>query len=118
MDGLLDPPLGTAEQHGGAPAGAADRRQGVRRRPIETPWRHARVRPGRDVLLIDIGPGGALLEAACRLLPGATVVLQLLGNRGARLVRGRVVRCEVGSIGPGGEVRYRGAVKFAESVEV
>jgi hypothetical protein len=95
-----------------------DRRQAARRRAAETPWRGARLRPGRDALLVDIAPGGALLEAPCRLLPGSVVVLQLRGDHGARVIHGRVLRCEVQSIGPGGEVRYRGAVEFAESVEV
>ena len=90
-------------------------RRGSRRRTTERcPWRAARLRPGRDVLLLDIGNGGALVEASSRMLPGAPVVLQLLMPEGARCIRGRVLRCEVTALDPCRGVRYRGALRFDE----
>lgn len=91
-----------------------ERRRSPRRSATELPWNAARLRPGRDVALVNLGEGGALVEAGTRLLPGARVVLQLLGPEGALALRGRVVRCEVTALDPARGVRYRGAVSFEE----
>ena len=74
----------------------------------------ARLRPGRDVILIDISESGALIDARTRLLPGSSVVFQLLLASQTVTLRGHVVRCEVASINPSRGVRYRGAVSFDE----
>jgi len=66
------------------------------------------------VVLVDIGDGGALVEASSRMLPGTPVVLQLLMPEGAMCIRGRVMRCEVTALDPFAGVRYRGAVSFDE----
>ena len=95
--------------------GTVNERRGSRRRAAEPwPWRSARLRPGRDVVLLDVGDGGALVEASARMLPGTPVVLQLLMPEGARCIRGRVLRCEVASLDPCRGVRYRGALRFDE----
>lgn len=91
-----------------------ERRRSRRRTAEPWPWRGARLRPGRDIVLLDIGNGGALVEASSRMLPGTPVVLQLLMPEGARCIHGRVLRCEVAAIDPCHGVRYRGAVRFDE----
>jgi hypothetical protein len=71
-----------------------------------------RLLPGRDVRIVDLCPGGALLETSYRLMPGRAVELQL-GQNGNRLrVRGRILRCQVAALGLDGGVRYRGAICF------
>jgi hypothetical protein len=71
----------------------------------------ARVRPGHDVRVIDVGGGGALIEGPCRLLPGSSVELQL-ATTGRRIVmRGRILRCAVAALRATG-VCYRGAIGF------
>jgi hypothetical protein len=91
-----------------------DRRAFSRRGPREGPWAGARLRPGRDVVLVDLSSGGAQVETLVPLLPGSRVVLQLLGGGAACLVSGRVTRCQVHALDKGGGVRYRGAVAFDE----
>jgi hypothetical protein len=95
----------------------ADRHQHERRR---TRRRHtvtdhgivsARVRPGRDVALIDISAAGALVESAQQLSPGSPVELQLATEEQNTVVRGRVLRCSVTGLHAAG-IRYRGAVGF------
>jgi hypothetical protein len=71
----------------------------------------ARVRPGHDVSLVDISAEGALVDAAHRLLPGASIELQL-ATRDRRLsVRGRVLRCTVARLNAS-VVWYRAAIGF------
>jgi hypothetical protein len=91
-----------------------DRRRSVRRSAGEARWAAARLRPGRDVALVDIGEGGVLIETPARLFPGTRVVLQFIAPGGSVSVRGRVVRCEVTALDPSRGVRYRGAVSFDE----
>ncbi len=95
-----------------------DRRRSLRLPAREVRWSAARLRPGRDVALVDIGDGGALVETPARLFPGTRVVLQLVAPGGAVSVRGRVVRCEVAALDPAQGVRYRGAVSFDERQHV
>ena len=71
----------------------------------------ARVRPGHDVSLIDVSAGGALVEGRYRLLPGASVELQLETSQLTAGVRGRVVRCSVSRL-RSTSVCYRGAIAF------
>jgi hypothetical protein len=71
----------------------------------------ARVRLGHEVSLIDVSAGGALIEGACRLLPGSTVDLQFETTERRAVVRGRVLRCAVARL-QSSSVCYRGAVRF------
>ena len=77
----------------------------------------ATVRPGCHVTLVDLSRGGALVEAARPLRPGARVHLQL--QRGTRtfLVAAHVVRCAVFALGGDEGVVYRGAMRFEECCE-
>jgi hypothetical protein len=70
----------------------------------------ARVRAGRDATVVDASENGILIDTPQRLLPGATIELQLAGSERRATVRGRVVRSTVSSLRSG--VRYRGAVSF------
>lgn len=77
----------------------------------------ATVRPGCTVTLVDLSQGGALVEAARPLRPGARVHIQL--HRGARqfVVFAHVVRCAVVALGGDEGVVYRGAVRFEPRCE-
>ncbi len=74
--------------------------------------RAARVRPGRDVQLINLSAGGALIEGTIRLSPGAAVDLQLVAEDTRHVLRGRVLRSAVRALDHGGRVYYRVAVCF------
>jgi hypothetical protein len=92
-----------------------DRRRAKRLPPAHTPWQAlALLRPGQDVTLVNIGCGGALLESASRMLPGARADLQLIGTPRCT-VRGRIHRCQVTCLDP---LRYRGAIVFDEPLDL
>jgi len=75
----------------------------------------AQVRPGLDVVLLDISARGARLETKHRLLPGAYVDVLLSGPTETTVVRGQVLRCVVACLRPCG-VAYRGAIVFEPTV--
>ena len=81
-----------------------------------------RIRPGLRVRVLDLSPGGGLIETSARLLPGSSVDLQLEsspmalqpGVRDARtLIRATVVRCCIGGLSPE-RIVFRGALQFDE----
>jgi hypothetical protein len=88
-----------------------NRRRTRRRRVGEHGIVSARVRPGYDVLLINVSAGGALVESWHRLLPGAIVELHLETSERRTAVRGRVLRCAVSRL-RSTSVCYRGAIGF------
>lgn len=55
----------------------------------------ARIRPGHDVVVIDLAYSGALVETSRRLTPGATAELQLEALDGRHTTRAAVVRSYV-----------------------
>ncbi len=88
-----------------------DRRSTVRVRAEFTRWRRlALLRPGLEVLLLDLGTGGALVESYTRMKPGTRAELQLFGTE-RRYLRGRIGRCRVTHLDP---LRFEGAVVFDE----
>ena len=90
----------------------AERRSGRRRDAFdEHRIVSACVRPGHPARLIDVSAGGALIETSHRLLPGASVELQVDMGTNRTNVRGRVVRCAVVRLRPTW-VCYRGAIAF------
>jgi hypothetical protein len=95
---------------------AAERRRWPRKAGVDCAWLvGTRVRPGRDVSLLDLSRGGALVEGAIRLLPGAVVELQLLGHESRHVVRGHVLRCAVSALDRRLGVHYRAAVRFDQA---
>lgn len=90
----------------------SDRRRAARRQTLEEHGiARALVRPGREVALVDVSAGGALVESTHRLLPGTLIDLHLASPGRAVSIRGRVLRCVVARLRPAG-VRYHGAIKF------
>ena len=88
-------------------------RRGTRR--LETFEDHrivsASLRPGHRARFIDVSAGGALIETSHRLLPGASVELQVATGTDRASLRGRVLRCAVVRVRPTW-VCYRGAIAF------
>jgi hypothetical protein len=93
-----------------------DRRRSPRYRPGDHGIVSARVRPGRDVSVIDVSGRGALVECAHRLAPGAPVEFHMRRESGpTEAVRGRVVRCAVTQV-RSDAVLYRGAIAFDRQI--
>jgi hypothetical protein len=89
-----------------------ERRQSRRRETFdEHGVASARVRPGRDVALVNVSAQGALIETEHRLLPGSLIELQLSAGARSATVRARVLRCSVARLRPS-SISYRGAVGF------
>lgn len=94
-----------------------ERRRAVRRTPAsDEPLSRMRLRAGRELAVIDLSNGGALVEGAARLLPGTHVDVHIVTADGRALVRSRVVRAWVSGV-EADAVRYRGALAFERPVE-
>jgi hypothetical protein len=74
----------------------------------------ATLRPGCVVAVVDWSAGGALVEGARPLRPGARVYLQIVFQRRTFALAAQVLRCAVWSLSPHGGIRYRGALQFEE----
>lgn len=89
-----------------------DRRQSCRRHTFDQHGiEHARVRPGREVLIVNVSSGGVLVETPHRLLPGSPIELHLRTAEQRTSVRGRVLRCAVARL-RADDLWYRGAIGF------
>jgi hypothetical protein len=94
-----------------------ERRAQPRRRPTDDePIARIRMRTGPELTVIDVSPGGALVEGRVRLLPGARVDVHFMTRRGRLLVRSRVVRAYVSTLGSGG-VTYCGGLLFDQAID-
>jgi hypothetical protein len=91
-----------------------ERRQAPRQPAHETEWRHARLRTGDLLALIDIAAGGALVECRRRLLPGTAMVVVMVSEDRVLCLDARVVRCAVFALEGAGAVRYRGGLEFVD----
>jgi len=92
-------------------SGTPDRRTTPRSRLDHGCWQSAgRLRPAQDVRVLDLSAGGARLESAGQMSPGARAELQLFGEVRWQL-RGRVQRCAVSRLTP---LCYEGAIQFDE----
>ena len=100
------------------PIEAAERRRLRRWAPGATDaLSRVRLRAGRELAVINVSGGGALVEGAARLLPGTHVDVHVTAALGRVLVRARVVRCTVWSL-TADVVHYRGALAFESPVEL
>ncbi len=89
-----------------------DRRQAGRHYTLDQHGiEHARVRPGREVLVLNVSSGGVFVETPHRLLPGSLIELHLRTADRRVSIRGRVLRCAVARL-RATDVWYRGAIGF------
>ena len=94
-----------------------DRRVDARFLPPPPHATRATLRPGCTVALVNLSAGGALLEAARPLRPGARVHLQLVMQVRTFILAGHVLRCAVWALDELEGARYRGAVRFEQRCE-
>jgi hypothetical protein len=71
----------------------------------------ARIRPAREATVVDVSPWGASIEVSFRLLPGASIDLQIDRPGHRADLKGRVLRCSVARLSAS-SVCYRAAVLF------
>lgn len=71
----------------------------------------AKIRPGQDVVLVNLSQTGALFESPFRFRPGHRCELQIGTAPDPMLVRARVERCFVARL-DASSIRYRTAVSF------
>ncbi len=67
--------------------------------------------------MIDVAPGGMLVEGEARLLPGTHVDVHVITTEGRVLVRSRVLRAYVCGLWSD-RVLYRGALAFDRQIDV
>lgn len=77
----------------------------------------ARMRPGHRLVIIDLSPHGALVEARRPMRPGSHVDLQLETGARRGTVAARVVRCAVAAIDSESGVTYRAALCFSDTCD-
>ena len=105
--------MAIAVNHGGP----GERRQFERVPVGDDPRVRAIIRAGRDVRLVDLSRGGALIQAASRLLPGSQVELQLTVGAWRWSSPGAVRRCRVWLLPLDERVLYRAALEFLHPME-
>src|SRR4051812_11807375 len=94
-----------------------DRRRMPRRAPDPGEvLARVRLRGGREWTVVDIAPGGALLEGETRLLPGTHVDVHVTTRDGRVLVRARVIRAWVARL-RADAVGYHAALAFETPVD-
>lgn len=112
VSSVLEPPV-----HSAAETAGDERRNHPRLSRDELPWiRDARLVRGPRVELVDISPGGALVETHAQLKPGTSHTLEIVGER-VGTIPVRVVRCQVAAIAGTGAV-YRGGFEFKHLLDV
>jgi hypothetical protein len=72
------------------------------------------LRPARQVSLVNLSAGGALIEERRPLRPGSRVFLQLTTGRSCAGRKAQVLRCMVASLRSHDGVKYRGALRFED----
>ena len=77
-----------------------------------------RVRPGRDVIVVNLSAGGTLVESRWRFRPGSMVDVLLHQGGIAHALRARIDRCLVATLGDPTGVRYRTALRFETAIAV
>jgi PilZ domain-containing protein len=71
----------------------------------------ARVRPGHEVVIVDVSPSGALIEMTIPLRPGARVHVHLKASSSEAALGARVTRCAVTAVSET-RVLYRAGLQF------
>jgi hypothetical protein len=100
-----------------APRCEAERRRYPRVVPADaTGPAVARLRPGRDVLLVNVSRGGACVEAASPLRPGHPVDIRLALPDWQWHGEAQVLRCHVSALPREQMVRYRAGLQFVTPV--
>ena len=95
-----------------------DRRLATRRVPhAGEPLARLRLRTGRELRVVDVGAAGALVETDGRLLPGTCVDVHVMTVDGRELVRSRVMRAFVWTLGRD-RIVYRGALAFERRIDI
>ena len=93
-----------------------ERRTALRRTPSSTETlARVRLRTGRELAVVDIGDGGALVEGTVRLMPGTHVEVHVVTREGRTLVRSRVTRAWVFAVAAD-ILQYRAALVFEARV--
>jgi hypothetical protein len=102
----------TADEQRTVGNSGAERRAHRRFTVAELSWlRHARIKYGPDVSLIDLSVGGAQIETTSSPpQPGSMVVIELAVGERTWPVPARVLRCHIASLAP--HATYRGALAF------
>jgi hypothetical protein len=77
----------------------------------------ATLRPGCSVCVVDLSPGGALVQGERPLRPGARVHVHVVTGVGTFTLTARVLRCAVWAIHPTDGATYRGALQFDSRCE-
>jgi hypothetical protein len=94
-----------------------ERRRKPRRIPAAgDPLAQVRLRTGPELSVIDVGDWGGLVEGSVRLLPGSRLDVHLIAAHGRVLVRCRVTRAFVVSLGAT-VILYRGALAFDQAID-
>ena len=76
------------------------------------------LRPGCTVQIVDVSPGGALVQGERPLRPGSRVHIHVAGHARTFAVAARVLRCAVWALHPTDGVTYRGALQFENRCEL
>jgi hypothetical protein len=95
----------------------SDRRRWPRRNPSDITFlERVTFNQGATVQVINIAPGGMLMESELRLRPHMKVMLQLVTSDNVFKVTGCVLRSSVASLA--GTVRYQTAIAFDEPLQI
>ena len=95
-----------------------DRRSDPRYTWLPADITQATLRPGCVVHVVDLSAGGALVQAARPLRPGARLHFHLVVRRQRFGLLARVLRCAVWALDSRAGVMYRGALQFEERFEL
>ncbi len=77
-----------------------------------------RLSPGDTVRLLNMSASGVLVEGKTRFVPGTRVTVIFEGPAALKNIKGKVVRCQVSSIGGGGSLQYQSAIAFEARIEL
>jgi hypothetical protein len=95
----------------------SDRRRTARRVPeAQDALARVRLRGGRELIVVDVSPGGAMVEGTARLLPGTHVDVHVTTRDGRVLARARVIRAFVCRVEPE-SIHYRAGLAFETAVD-